>query len=329
MSTPVALILFAASLAATLAASGLFARRLDRLGMRLGIHEAVLGLLTALAADAPELSSGLTAMLRGEGGVGVGVLIGSNVFNLAAMVGMSALLAGSVRLDGPALALEGAFALFAAAVTAGVLFAGLEPWIALVVFVAGAVPYLVLLARGTFHGPPAPREPAAASAVAPELGARSAAGRVAQVVALFVRELPALVVIVVGAIGMVYSAVLVAGRWGVPRPLVGLLLLATLTSLPNAFTAIRLGLAGRGAALVSETLNSNTINLSIGILVPAVIVSAARSADGFALDYIWMVAVTIATLALVGRRNGAGRLAGAAIVASYIAYVAVRVATTG
>ena len=124
MSTPVALILFFASLAATLVASALFARRLDRLGARLGIHEAVLGLLTALAADGPELSSGLTAMLRGERGVGVGVLLGSNIFNLAAMVGMSALLAGSVRLERPALALEGTFALFATAVTAAVLFAG-------------------------------------------------------------------------------------------------------------------------------------------------------------------------------------------------------------
>ena len=323
MSTPVALILFATSLAATLAASGLFARRLDRLGIRLGIHEAVLGLLTALAADAPELSSGLTAMLRGEPGVGVGVLLGSNIFNLAAMVGVSALLAGSVRLERPALALEGAFALFATAVTGAVLFTGLEPWIALVVFAAGAVPYLILLARGTFHGPLPPREPSA-----PVIDARSAAGRVTQVIGLFVREIPALVVIVVGAVGMVYSAVLVAGRWGVPRPLVGLLLLATLTSLPNAYTAIRLGLAGRGAALVSEALNSNTINLSMGILVPSVIVSSASGGHGFALDYIWMVAVTIATLALVGRRGGAGRLAGAAIVASYIAYVAVRVATT-
>jgi cation:H+ antiporter len=327
MSTPVALVLFATSLAATLTASALFARRLDRLGMRLGIHEAVLGLLTALAADAPELSSGLTAMLRGEPGVGVGVLLGSNIFNLAAMVGVSALLAGSVRLERPALALEGAFALFATAVTGAVLFAGLAPGIALVVFAAGAAPYLVLLARGTFHGPLPPREPVTEGAP-PPVDARSAARRVTQVVGLFVREIPALVAIVVGSIGMVYSAVLVAGRWGVPRPLVGLLLLATLTSLPNAYTAIRLGLAGRGAALVSEALNSNTINLSIGILVPAVIVSAARGGGGFGLDYLWMVAVTVATLALVGKRNGAGRLAGAAIVGSYVAYVAVRIATT-
>jgi cation:H+ antiporter len=318
MLTPIALLLFVTSLAATLAAAGLFARRLDRLGVRLGIPEAVLGLLTALAADGPELSSGLTAMVRGERGVGVGVLLGSNVFNIAAMVGVSALLAGRVRLDRGALLVEGAFALFATAVTAGVLFGWLPAWAAVALLAAGTAPYLVLLARGTFHGPSPPRAPAPGDHV-----------RAAQVIGLFVRELPALAVIVIGSVGMVYTAVLLAGRYGVPRPLVGLLILATMTSLPNASTAIRLGLAGRGEALVSETLNSNTINLAFGIVVPALFVTAARAPAGFELDFVWMLAVTLAMLVLVGRRGGAGRLAGAAVVASYIAYVVVRIATVG
>jgi cation:H+ antiporter len=324
MSTPIAILLFLTSLAATLAAAALFARRLDRLGGRLGIHEAVLGLLTALAADAPELSSGMTAMVRGERGVGVGVLLGSNVFNIAAMVGTSALLSGGVVLARPALALEGAFALFAVAVSGGVLYGVLAPWAALVLVVAWTVPYLVLLARGTFHGPlpPAPR-PSSAPMRRP--GARAAAGRTAQVTALFVRELPAAGVIVLGSVGMVDSAVTLAARWGMPRSLVGLLVLATATSLPNAFTAIRLGLAGRGAALVSETLNSNTINLAAGLVLASVIVTVARG--GFVLDYAWMAAETVAMLLLVGRRGGAGRVAGALLIASYVAYVGVRAVT--
>jgi cation:H+ antiporter len=317
MLTPVALLLFVTSLAATLAAAGVFARRLDRLGVRLGIPEAVLGLLTALAADGPELSSGVTAMARGERGIGVGVLLGSNVFNIAAMVGASALLAGRVRLDRGALLVEGAFALFATAVAAGVLFGWLPAWAAVALLAAATAPYLVVLARGTFHGPSPPRAPGPDDAV-----------RVPQVVRLFVRELPALAVIVIGSVGMVYTAVLLAGRYGVPRPLVGLLILATMTSLPNASTAIRLGLAGRGEALVSETLNSNTINLAFGIVVPALFVTAARAPAGFELDFVWMLAVTLAMLVLVGRRAGAGRLAGAAIVASYVAYVVVRIAIT-
>jgi cation:H+ antiporter len=325
MSTPIALLLFTMSLAATLAAAALFARRLDRLGARLGIHEAVLGLLTALAADAPELSSGMTAMIRGEPGVGVGVLLGSNVFNIAAMVGVSALLTGSVVLARPALALEGAFALFAVAVAGGVLYGVLAPWVGLALIVAWTAPYLVLLARGTFHGP-LPPEPRSPSTPIRWPGARAAAGRTAQVSALFVRELPAVGVIVLGSVGMVDSAVTLAGRYGMPKALVGLLVLATATSLPNAYTAVRLGLAGRGAALVSETLNSNTINLAAGLVLASVVVTIAHG--GFVVDFVWMAAETVAMLLLVGRRGGAGRAAGALLIASYVAYVIVRTATT-
>ena len=59
MSPTLALPLFAVSPAVTLAAARLFARRLDRLGVRFGFPEALIGLLTALAADGPEISSAL------------------------------------------------------------------------------------------------------------------------------------------------------------------------------------------------------------------------------------------------------------------------------
>jgi cation:H+ antiporter len=147
------------------------------------------------------------------------------------------------------------------------------------------------------------------------------------VTALFVRELPAAGVIVLGSVGMVDSAVTLAERYGMPKPLVGLLVLATATSLPNAFTAIRLGLAGRGAALVSETLNSNTINLAAGLVLASVVVRITQG--GFVLDYLWMLAETVAVLLLVARRGGAGRAAGAVLIGSYLAYVVVRATTTG
>src|SRR5438270_6829955 len=99
--------LFVLSLVVTLAAARLFARRLDRLGVRFGFPEALIGLLTALAADGPEISSALTALIKGAHDVGVGVLVGSNGFNLAAMIGLSALLAGRVRLPREVVLLEG------------------------------------------------------------------------------------------------------------------------------------------------------------------------------------------------------------------------------
>jgi cation:H+ antiporter len=290
MSAWLAVILLIVSVVATLAAAGLFARRLDRLARRLGIAEPLIGLLTALAADAPELSSGATAIARGHRDVGVGVLVGSNMFNLASMIGLSAILAGSVRLDREALVREGAVALGAIAVAAAVLGGVLPPWLGLVVV------------------------PRAASAAA-------------QIVRLFVLELPALVIIVLGSVGMVTSALSLADRFDVSKQVVGLVVLAILTSLPNAFTAIRLGLARRGSALVSETLNSNTINLLGGIVVPSVIVSLTAADSGSAFDVVALVGLTVATLAMIGRRDGAGRAAGCAIVVAYVAYITLRLTT--
>ena len=107
MSAALAVPLFLVSLAVTLAAARLFARRLDRLGVRFGFPEALIGLLTAVAADGPNVSSALFALLKGAHDVGVGVLVGSNAFQLAAMIGVSALLAGAVRLPRETVAARG------------------------------------------------------------------------------------------------------------------------------------------------------------------------------------------------------------------------------
>ena len=87
--------LFVVSLGATLDAAAVFAERLDHLGERLGLPEGLLGLLTAAGADAPELATAIAALVTGPKSAGSGVVVGSNVFNLGAMVGVSALLAAT------------------------------------------------------------------------------------------------------------------------------------------------------------------------------------------------------------------------------------------
>ena len=112
LPTILLVLVFAGSLALTLGASIVFARRLDRLGSRFGWPEAIVGLLTATAADAPELSSAVIAIAHGSSAVGVGVVVGSNLFNLAAMVGAVALVARApIRIGRRELVQEAAVAL--------------------------------------------------------------------------------------------------------------------------------------------------------------------------------------------------------------------------
>jgi Ca2+/Na+ antiporter len=119
----------------------------------------------------------------------------------------------------------------------------------------------------------------------------------------------------------VEAALSLADHWHASRVAIGVLVLAPLTSIPNAFTALRLGLAERGAALVSETLNSNTINLAAGLVVPALVVSVAELSNEARFDLGWLFVMTFACLLLLARRRGMGRAGGATLIGLYLAFV--------
>src|SRR2546430_16753303 len=93
-------------------------RGLDRLGARLGLSGALLGLLTALGADTPEISSAVASLQARARDVGLGVVLGSNIFNLAALLGLSAVLAGRVSVRREGLVLDGGGGLLATLVAA-------------------------------------------------------------------------------------------------------------------------------------------------------------------------------------------------------------------
>jgi cation:H+ antiporter len=149
VSTGIAFVYFVLALAVTLYAAAIFADRLDRLGEHLGLPEALLGLLTAAAADAPELASAITAVATGKKGVGLGVVVGSNVFNLGAMIGLSAVVTGCVRLRPETLALEGGVALGVTGVICLLGFGLLPAWAALALSLAVLVPYVAVVALAT------------------------------------------------------------------------------------------------------------------------------------------------------------------------------------
>src|SRR5215471_8870273 len=148
MTPAVAIPLFIASIALMLLAAAQFASRLDEIGLRLGLPEALLGLLTALAADAPEISSAIVALLQHEHAVAVGVVVGSNAFNLAAMLGVSAVVAGRVRARHETLELEAFVGLWLLAVMLAVVGGGLGATAGGVLVAVVVVPYVALLAAG-------------------------------------------------------------------------------------------------------------------------------------------------------------------------------------
>jgi Ca2+/Na+ antiporter len=211
-------------------------------------------------------------------------------------------------------------------IAAGVLLEALAPALGMVLLLAVIVPYLLIVLAAGAPGSPLPLPGKLRRPLAAVLATRGEPRDPSEAHSVDHRRQLLLMgadvaVIVLGSLGMVEAAVALGGHWGVSGALVGVLILGPLTSIPNAQTAIRLGMLGRGEALVSETLASNTINLLGGVLLPALFVAVALRSDHERLDLLWLGAMTGACLLGLARRGGVGRVWGAALLAIYLAFV--------
>jgi cation:H+ antiporter len=121
------------------------------------------------------------------------------------------------------------------------------------------------------------------------------------------------------------SAVTLGTHFGLSSLVVGGVILAAVTSLPNAVGAVFLAGRGRGAAVLSEAMNSNMINVVVGLLLPGLFLGLAAGDSTATLVASWYGCLTVVSLALAFRRGGLSRGDGAVIVAGYLAFVAVAV----
>ena len=325
MSTPVALLVFAAGLVVSLGASELLVRGFGRLGARVGLAAGLVGLLTALGADAPEISSAITALLSGARDVGLGVILGSNLFNLAALLGFSAVVAGRVAFRRILLALDGGVALWTTLVVSLMLLVGLAPSIALLlvlavflfyVFLLAAEPHRVdrlLLPRQMRH-----RLAAAARMIHGDLERSEDVPKVWGPAWWIV---PSIAAIVAGSVAMVNGALVLGDHWHLSRIFLGAIALAAITSLPNAYAATRLALAGNGTAVVSLAFNSNTLNLLAGVSLPAVLIGGLASTPGAMADIAWLTVLTLAAIGLGYLQRGLNRWSGLLLIGGYLIFV--------
>jgi cation:H+ antiporter len=325
-----AVVIFAAGTVVSLVASRRLVARLERIGAWLGLSEALLGMVAALAADAPEISAAVSAMAGHQQRVGAGVVLGSNVFNLAALLGLGAVVAGRIHLHRRVVVLGGVIAGWVAVVALAVV-SGVVPVAAglvLSILVLGL--YLVLLGtegRGiagrAMDGAGLPwrwqawlRSAVTEEEMELEDAIRPGRGRWPDVGAAGV----ALVVVVAASIAMERAAVSLGHRYGVPEIIVGALVLAAVTSLPNAVAAVYLAAHGRGHATLSTALNSNTINVVVGLLLPGAVLGLGRPGTETLLVVTWYAALTLAVLVLAWRHSGLSRGSGAVVIAAYVAF---------
>ena len=324
--------LFVVSALVSLATSWLLVSRLERLGERLGMSEVVLGMLAALAADAPEITSAISAISQHRPQVGAGVILGSNVFNLAALLGLGAVVAGSIGLHRRVIVFSGVVAMWIAASCLVAVMGLISPVAGLVLVLAGLGFYAVAVGAGAerltrLH---LPRRWAAWLSTAiieeevevgPAVRTRPGGARDAGVAAA------ALLLVVAASVAMERAASSLGTRWAVPEIVVGGVVLAAVTSLPNAVAAVYLAARGKGSAALSTAVTSNNLNVALGLLIPGAFLGLGAPSAQTTLVTAWYIGLTAFTLLIAYRSRGLGRADGAAIIAAYAVFTGSVLAT--
>jgi len=323
---------FLAGVVISLSTSYLLVTRLERLGERIGLSEGLLGVVAALAADAPEITSAVTALSTHQQKVGAGVIIGSNVFNLAALLGLGAVTAGGIALHRRVVLLGGVTGIWLAGVCLVVAVGWVPPAAGLALALAVLVPYIILLGSGRARLGRLPvarrwaqwlavavsqEEQELNEAIRPPVGRR----RDAAVAAM------ALLLVVAASVAMERAASALGSRYGVAEIVTGGVVLAAVTSLPNAVAAVYLAMRGRGAAMLSTTLNSNALNITAGLLLPGTITGLGAPSPHTTLIAVWNVGLTAAALSFAYRDSGVRRVPGALIIGAYLVFLGSLLAT--
>jgi hypothetical protein len=137
----------------------------------------------------------------------------------------------------------------------------------------------------------------------------------------------ALAVVVGASIAMEQAISTLGARHRVSEIVVGGLILAGVTSLPNAVAAIYLARRGRGAATLSTAMNSNALNVAAGLLLPGTIAGLGAPSTSGTLIAVWYLGLTGVALGCAYLASGLRRIEGTLIICAYLAFIALLLAT--
>ena len=314
------LLMFVAGLAGLVLGATLLVRGSSKLALSFGISPLVVGLtIVAFGTSAPEVAVSVGAVLDGRTDIAVGNVVGSNIFNVLFILGISALITPLVvnlqliRQEVPimlgasllllALGLDGRIS----ALDGGLMF----------VLMVAYTGFLVMQSRRQNQAGPTEYD----AEVMPAAPGAWDSKRPAQL-ALIAAGLAALVL---GSDALVTASVSFAKALGVSDLVIGLTIVAAGTSMPEVATSITAALKGERDIAVGNVVGSNTFNI-LGCLGLSGLVSGdlglGMASSLLAFDIWVMLAVALACLPVFLTGREIARWEGAVFLGYYVAYVA-------
>lgn len=283
------------------------------LALRAGVTPLVVGLtVVAFGTSSPEMVVSTKAAFLGQGSIALGNVVGSNIFNIAVILGLSALVrplkvnVQLIRFDMPvmiAVSLLACFMFRDDAISRGealILFVGVLAYTTVVVRMARREHSAVLnkeFEEGTPH-----------------------TSKSVWLDAVFV--LGGLGLLIVGARFFVLGAVDLAHVWGVSEAIIGLTIVSAGTSMPELATSMVAAFRKQEDIAIGNIVGSNIFNI-LAILGVSGLVHPFTAGGVTPMDFTFMLGTSIILLPLMRWGLRLNRYEGLLFLALYGAYLAV------
>ena len=293
----------------------LFVAGSSALALLLGIPQIVIGLtVVSLGTSTPELFVSLISTFKGGDAIAVSNVVGSNIFNVLVVLGLSALVV-PLRVKSRLVKRDVPLLLGVSMAVWGMASGGRLTWQAGLALLVGTAINLIWEMR-------------TASEYSDEEGDFDEGDRATPAVAA-AKLAGGLVLLVLGSQVLVKGATAAAIGLGVTETVIGLTIVSAGTSMPELVTSLVAAYRGKADLAIGNVVGSNLLNQLVilgvcgvfsgeGLLVDPVVISR---------DLPLMVLTTLALLPILWTRGVVTRLEGGILVGLYGLYLAEQVLT--
>lgn len=282
----------------------------SNLAIKIGIAPLVVGLtVVSFGTSAPELLVSLKAALLGNSIISLGNVIGSNIANIALILGVAALIR-PLDVHAKVIMREIPIMIGISILLLLLLMDGELGFIDGLIFVAGLIVYLVanvVIARKE-KNPEVDKEF--------KEGLQSKLGITISIFLMII----GLALLILGANLFVQSAVAIAKIFNVSNAIIGLTIVAIGTSLPELITSIVASYKKETDIAIGNVVGSNVFNI-LGILGITALIIPISSVEMSYIDLGVMLFTAIILFPLSRTGFSISRVEGAFLLAGYVAYI--------
>lgn len=289
-----------------------FVEGASKIADKLGIPQLVIGLtIVAFGTSAPEAAISISSAIKGNTGIAIGNIIGSNIMNILLILGITSCIT-VLKVAKSTVYYEIPFVIFITTVlvviggTQGKLgfISGIILWALFILFFV----YLIKMAKsGKSDG------------IVEEGEAYN--GKKDSMIKLIFITLAGMAAIVIGSDLTVDGATEIAKILGISDRIIGLTIVAFGTSLPELITSVTAGIKGKADIAIGNIVGSNIFNILFVLGTTSLIKSVPYSTN-FVIDGIVAIAAAVLLFLGVVRKKQLGRMAGIIMLIAYAGYFA-------